>query len=201
MELQKYDMVDLLDYLQENDLYLSGDIFRQLNKETQKEALDFLNWLKKYELDNNTDNLYLFVYKNDMGTWFDEIKPAIESGALSEKQIKAIEGAEVISVVESVKNEFNDFRKNELEKSKEEIFKDYYVIHFYEELSNFLIESCYNDLEDIHYECLLKDKGHILWSLYQYYLKSEYASINSYEDIKDLIVNYNKKYHNSILYK
>lgn len=201
MELQKYDMVDLLDYLQKNNLYLSEDIFRQLNKKTQKEALDFLNWLKKYELDNNTDNLYLFIYKNDMGAWFDEIKPAIENETLSEKQIKAIEKAVVISVIESVKNEFNNFKKNELEKSKEEIFKDYYVICFYEELSDFFIDSYYNDLEDMHYECLLKGKGHILWSLYEYYFKSECTSINSYEDIKDLIVNYNKKYHNSILYK
>ena len=50
----------------------------------------------------------------------------------------------VEQVQESVLLEYLDFKEKELQKSKEEIFKDYYEIHFYEELSNFI--SCGEDI-------------------------------------------------------
>ena len=90
-------------------------------------------------------------------------------------------------VQESVLLEYIDFKEQELTKSKEEIFRDYYQIHFYEELSNFI--SCG------------EDKGHILSSLYDYFLKQEYASINNYEDIELFVIDYNKQYHHKTLYK
>ena len=103
-------------------------------------------------------------------------------------------------VQESVLIEYLDFKEMELQKSKEEIFKDYYEIHFYEEVSNFI--SCGEDaLDGRHFKCLSKDKGHILSSLYDYFLKQEYASINNYEDIAELVIDYNKKYHHKTLYK
>lgn len=106
----------------------------------------------------------------------------------------------VEQVQESVLLEYLDFKEKELQKSKEEIFGDYYGIHFYEELSNFI--SCGEDiLDEKHFRCLSKDKGHIISSLYDFYLKQEYASINNYEDMEELVIDYNKKYHHKTLYE
>lgn len=106
----------------------------------------------------------------------------------------------VEQVQESVLLEYLDFKEKELQKSKEEIFRDYYEIHFYEELSNFI--SCGEDiLDEKHFRCLSKDKGHIISSLYDFYLKQEYASINNYEDIEELVIDYNKRYHHKTLYE
>ena len=106
----------------------------------------------------------------------------------------------VEQVQESVLLEYLDFKEKELQKSKEEIFRDCYQIHFYEELSNFI--SCGEEtLNKKHFRCLSKDKGHILSSLYEYFLKEEYASINNYEDIELFVIDYNKHYHHKTLYK
>lgn len=103
-------------------------------------------------------------------------------------------------VQESVLLEYLDFKEKKLKKSKEEIFRDYYEIHFYEELSNFI--SCGEDiLDERHFKCLLNDKGHILSNLYDYFLKQEYASISNYEDIAEFVFDYNKKYHHKTLYE
>lgn len=50
------------------------------------------------------------------------------------------------SVQESVLIEYLDFKERELQKDKEEIFRDYYEIHFYEEMSNFI--SCSDEMLD-----------------------------------------------------
>ena len=107
----------------------------------------------------------------------------------------------VESVQESVEEEFKSFKQRELKKTKEEIFSDYYEIHFYDEVSNFLMGVDDAVLDEIHWKCLNKDKGNILKLMYDYYLKSEFASINNSEDLMDLVVDYNRKYHHNILYK
>ena len=107
----------------------------------------------------------------------------------------------VNSVQKSVNSEFNDFKESELKKTKNEIFNDYYQIYFYEEMSNFLINNDDSLLDTLHWECLNQDKGNILNFMYQYYLKNEYASINNYEDLTDLVVEYNNKFHHNILNK
>ncbi len=102
-------------------------------------------------------------------------------------------------VQESVLLEYLDFKKQELTKDKEDIFNDYYEIHFYEEMSNYISSLDESDKET--FQCLYKDKGSVLSLMYQYYLKNEYASINNYEDISDLVRNYNEKYHKDVLKK
>lgn len=112
---------------------------------------------------------------------------------------------EEINYIEAVQNavfdEFEDFKKQELLKSKEQIFDDNYQIRFYDEVSNFL--ECVDDavIDEIHWKCLNEDKGKILSNMYEYYLDSEYASINNSEDLIDLIVDYNKEYHHDMLYE
>lgn len=104
-------------------------------------------------------------------------------------------------VQNAVFDEFESFKKKELLKSKKEIFEDNYQIRFYDEVSNFL--ECIDDgaLDNIHWKCLNEDSGSILNKMYNYYLNSEYASINNTDDLLDLITDYNKSYHHEILYK
>ncbi len=101
---------------------------------------------------------------------------------------------------ESVDIEFTEFKKYQLSRTKEQIFDNFYQIHFYDELHNYLV-FCDDEyfLDKKHCKALYEDKGHILSSLYDYYLKDEYSSINSYEDVEDLLVSYNKRYHMDIL--
>lgn len=101
-------------------------------------------------------------------------------------------------VAESVTKEFNEFYGHEMKKSKDEIFYDYYQIHFYNELKDFLVseEGDYY-LDEEEFKCLHNKGIDIIASLYSYYLKEEYASINNWEDISDFIKDYNKHYHDS----
>ena len=100
-------------------------------------------------------------------------------------------------VAKSVTKEFNEFYAQEIKKSKEEIFYDYYQIHFYNELKEFLVsEGVDNYIDENEFKSLKNNGIEIIASLYNYYLKDEYASINHWGDVSDLIKDYNKYYHN-----
>ncbi len=104
------------------------------------------------------------------------------------------------AVAENATQEFNDFYAAEMEKTKEEIFGDYYKIHFYNELKNFLTDNSEtHKLDADGFRCLYEDGKSVLACLYDYYLKNEYASTATWEDIGDFINNYNEKYYSNIL--
>ena len=110
----------------------------------------------------------------------------------------------MIDYMEEVKigisEEFMNFRKETLSKTKEEIFDDYYKIYFMNEISDFLIVFDKNMIDEKHWKSLYEDNGSLLNLLYDYYLKNEYATISTTEDIIDFICNYNKTYHRETLY-
>lgn len=104
------------------------------------------------------------------------------------------------AVAENATQEFNEFYATEMEKTKEGIFDDYYKIHFYNELKDFLTadgETHY--LNEDGFRCLYQDGKSVLACLYDYYLKDEYASTVNWEEISDFINNYNEKYYSNIL--
>lgn len=105
------------------------------------------------------------------------------------------------AVQDRVIEEYEEFKKEELIKTKEQIYDDHYKINFYENVCDFLSSCDDGCLDLIHFECLHQTKGSIVENLYQYYLKFEYASIEHSEDILDLVISYNKKYHRNILNK
>lgn len=84
--------------------------------------------------------------------------------------------------------EFKNFKHLELQKSKEEIFKDNYKIRFFDEVHDFLI--CKTDLEDEDMEIIISDGLIFIALLYDFYLSKEYTSINTWEDISDMISEY-----------
>lgn len=105
-----------------------------------------------------------------------------------------------IRVANNVTNEFNLFYAKEMEKSKDEIFYDYYKINFYNEMKDYLVTDEGNFyLNEKAFKCLYKEGEDVLDSLYTYYLKQEYASVNSWDEIGDLIIRYCEKYHEDIM--
>lgn len=105
------------------------------------------------------------------------------------------------AVRDCVNKEFQAFKKEEISKSVENIFDDCYMIHFYKEMQNYL---CYSvedvdGLEKIHYQALYTERGNIISSLYDYYIKYESASINTWGEIHDMIRAYNQRYHKKIV--
>lgn len=101
-------------------------------------------------------------------------------------------------VMANVTEEYNEFRKEELQKSKEQIFDDYYRIHVYEELKEFLTAE-EPQMDEKHYRCLAADGKSVLSLLYDDYLDREYSSITTWEDIRDFVTTYNEDLHKDIL--
>ena len=92
--------------------------------------------------------------------------------------------------------EYTFFKDYWLRQSKENIFNAAYQIRFYTNVDDFIH---YLDkdtfLEPEYVKCLLKDKGSVLACLWDYFLKCEYASVETYDDTRDLIKNYCEKYY------
>lgn len=103
-------------------------------------------------------------------------------------------------VVKRVTDEFDLFYAKEMNKTKGQIFDDFYEIHFYNEMKDFLTSECVSCyLDEDEFECLYKDGDEVLANLYSYYLKQEYASINNWDDIRGLVKGYNARYHSDIM--
>ena len=100
-------------------------------------------------------------------------------------------------VSESVEREYQQFYAEEMQKPKEDLINtDNYKIRFYNELSVYLGNDVeYSNLSDRDFEALYYDSPFILDELYDYYLGNEYASINNYGDVEELIRNYNDDRH------
>ena len=102
--------------------------------------------------------------------------------------------------VDKLKNiiytEYTFFKEFWLEQPKIEIFDNAYKIRFYTNVDDFIH---YLDkdtfLEPEYVECLLEDSGSVLACLWDYFLKCEYASVETYDDTRDLIENYCHKYY------
>lgn len=88
--------------------------------------------------------------------------------------------------------EFEDFEKEMMTKTKQEIFNENYKIRFFSEINYFLQE---NDgageyLEELDYNEELFESKYFIETLYDYFLSCEYASINNWDDLEDLFRSY-----------
>lgn len=102
-------------------------------------------------------------------------------------------------IAENVTQEFNDFYNAEMNKSKDEIFYEYYKINFYNELKDYLTADDDFYLNEDTLKCLQKEGKDVLDSLYTCYLKDEYASVSSWDEIGDFIMRYCERYHSDIM--
>ena len=81
---------------------------------------------------------------------------------------------------ERIKKEYEDFRKEVLLLSKEEIFEEVFTIHFYKTIYEYL------EFKEDKIEDKISDKMSLA-ELFEFYKNSEYLHYNTYEDIEDLI--------------
>lgn len=103
-------------------------------------------------------------------------------------------------VVNSIEKEFEEFKANLMGKSAEEIFQSNYEIHIKTELFDTLCGE-YVDVGEEYYRALYEevDHGGILQQLYDDFISSENASVNTGEDTIFFIKDYCEHYHDDIL--
>ena len=103
-------------------------------------------------------------------------------------------------VRESVEKEFEEFKANLMGKSAEEIFQSNYEIHIKTELFDTLCGE-YVDVGEEYYRALYEevDHGGILQQLYDDFISSENASVNTGEDTIFFIKDYCEHYYSDIM--
>ena len=103
-------------------------------------------------------------------------------------------------VVNSIEKEFEEFKANLMGKSAEEIFQNNYEIHIKTELFDTLCGE-YVDVGEEYYKALYEevDHGGILQQLYDDFISSENASVNTGEDTIFFIKDYCEHYHSDVM--
>ena len=103
-------------------------------------------------------------------------------------------------VVNSIENEFEEFKANLMGKSAEEIFQSNYEIHIKTELFDTLCSE-YEDFGEEYYRALYEevDHGGILQQLYDDFTSSENASVNTGEDTIFFIKDYCEHYYSDVM--
>ena len=103
-------------------------------------------------------------------------------------------------VVNSIEKEFEEFKANLMSKSAEEIFQNNYEIHIKTELFDTLCGE-YDDFGEEYYRALYEevDHGGILQQLYDDFISSENASVNTGEDTIFFIKDYCEHYHSDVM--
>ena len=105
-------------------------------------------------------------------------------------------------VIKSVNTEFGVYKAGILSRSPEDIFYENYKIHVFTELKDVIDTGTENGyLEKEHYRALYEERGSILTGLYDDFVSTEYASVNSYTDTADFIRDYCEHYHKAVLHE
>lgn len=141
--------------------------------------------------------------------WYDDfaeekLKPYLEE-KLQKSGYKPINGtlqAESQSYVErvreSVEKEFDEFKAKVTAKPAEDVFLDNYEIHIKTELKDTILSY---DFDDEYFRALYEDtkNGGVLNSMYEDFIGSEYASVNTGEDTIYFIRGYCEHYYSDVM--
>ena len=91
---------------------------------------------------------------------------------------------------------FNSFKNEQLGKTVGEVFEDAYTINFYHSLYDYFLDDFKNfGLRQGACRFFCNDGGEVLDRLYNDFMKSDYASIGSYDDITDFLNNVYETYN------
>ncbi len=151
------------------------------------------------ELDlNKKDEVIIEDEQYDKRSFLNNFDRKKEDIILNESQELKIDKTYQNSFHQKITDEFSSFMMEYKNKEALDIVKDSYKINFYKELYQYLTDEN-TDLEEIQFKALYNQKGKVLESLYDYYLKNEFTSINSYSEINDLIVSYNSRYNDEYM--
>lgn len=97
-------------------------------------------------------------------------------------------------IMESVHEEFERFKEYELSLERLTIFNSSYQIHFYDEIHEYFTSSDFCDrLSDNNIICLYELDDSLISLLYDYYLSSEFVSIDGWDSITNLVVSFSHK--------
>ena len=141
--------------------------------------------------------------------WYDDfaeekLKPYLEE-KLKKSGYKPINGtlqAESQSyaerVRESVEKEFDEFKAKVTAKPAEDVFLDNYEIHIKTELKDTILSY---DFDEEYFRALYEDtkNGGVLNSMYEDFIGSEYASVNTGEDTVYFIRGYCEHYYSDVM--
>ena len=94
-------------------------------------------------------------------------------------------------LIRRLSDEYEEFRKDELSKSKEEIFDDASRINFYFEVYNYFLECRELDEEVTK---LLSSKDEPMSFLWDEYLSMDGASIGTWDDMDEFLINVRDDY-------
>lgn len=100
-------------------------------------------------------------------------------------------------VIASVEKEFEDFKAQMLTLSPEDIFYKNFEINVKTELSEVIKEGDY--LGDKEYQALFSENGHVLQELYDDFIGTDSASVNSYGETAEFIKDYCWDYYEDIM--
>lgn len=203
------------------------DIVYEINlNEFIDEQLDEINWLNMIdgEDEGRFDDIVCdlkpsfedsYFNKSDdtypYDEWYDDfteekIIPYLEeklkkSGYKSINEPVSVESPSYKELVrESVEKEFDSFKQELIGKSAEEIFQSNYEIHIKTEFFDTLCGE-YVDVGEEYYRALYEevDHGGILQQLYDDFISSENASVNTGEDTIFFIKDYCEHYHSDVM--
>ena len=101
-------------------------------------------------------------------------------------------------VRESVEKEFDEFKAKVTAKTAEDVFLDNYEIHIKTELKDTILSY---DFDDEYFRALYEDtkNGGVLNSMYEDFIGSEYASVNTGEDTIYFIRGYCEHYYSDVM--
>ncbi len=101
-------------------------------------------------------------------------------------------------VRESVEKEFDEFKAKVTAKPAEDVFLDNYEIHIKTELKDTILSY---DFDDEYFRALYEDtkNGGVLNSMYEDFIGSEYASVNTGEDTIYFIRGYCEHYYSDVM--
>ena len=101
-------------------------------------------------------------------------------------------------VRESVEKEFDEFKAKVTAKTAEDVFLDNYEIHIKTELKDTILSY---DFDDEYFRALYEDtkNGGVLNSMYEDFIGSEYASVNTGEDTIYFIRGYCEQYYSDVM--
>jgi len=100
-------------------------------------------------------------------------------------------------VKKSVAKEYDEFRANMLRLSPEKVFEENYKIRAYNEFSS-VIDDMEEYFSEDDYKALYRERGHILEHLYDDFLGTEGAALDSYDDTVAFMKDYCRHYHKDI---
>lgn len=142
------------------------------------------------------DDGYLFNYGWDMASVRnalidnlanDELKAYLKTKTLDDHFYRK-------ALSQRIGLEYEEFMNELKKKTTKEVIDETYKINFYKEINDYFEGGDVNGVTEETAKALDKEQDSVLSLMYDYFLKNEYASVNTYEEIDNFIKSYIQYY-------